>query len=62
MPSGWYIVGRTPAAMYDPRRRFPFLLDAGDRVRFAPIDRAEFDRLAAAAADAGTYEPTAAPP
>ena len=60
MPSGWYIVGRTPAAMYDPRRPFPFLLDAGDRVRFVPIDRAEFDRLAAAAV-AGSYVPTAEP-
>lgn len=53
MPSGWYVVGRTPAAMFDAARDRPFLLEGGDLVTFEPIDRAEFDRLASA----GTLPP-----
>jgi len=41
-PGGWNIIGRTPVKPYDPSRREPFLLKAGDRVRFRPIDSAEF--------------------
>jgi inhibitor of KinA len=43
-PGGWNIIGRTPLRPYDPARHEPFLFKAGDRVRFLPIDRAEFDR------------------
>lgn len=43
-PGGWNIIGRTPLKPYDPARAEPFLFKAGDRVRFFPIDRAEFDR------------------
>jgi inhibitor of KinA len=43
-PGGWNIIGRTPLRPYDPSRDEPFLFKAGDRVRFLPIDRAEFDR------------------
>ena len=35
-PGGWQIIGRTDAVMFDPRRDAPFLLEAGDRVRFVP--------------------------
>jgi KipI family sensor histidine kinase inhibitor len=51
-PGGFWILGRTPLALYDPARAEPILLRAGDRVRFRAIDRAEFDRLAAEAAGA----------
>jgi len=44
-PGGWRIIGRTPVQIYDPARRHPFLLAAGDRVRFRAIDRRHFDRL-----------------
>ena len=44
-PGGWRIIGRTPMQIYDPGRRRPFLLAAGDRVRFRPIDRKQFDQL-----------------
>ena len=37
-PGGWNIVGRCPVRPYDPAREEPFLLRAGDRVRFSPID------------------------
>ena len=47
IPSGWHLLGRTPERMFDLRRAQPFLLGAGDRVRFRPIPAAEYDRLAA---------------
>jgi KipI family sensor histidine kinase inhibitor len=37
-PGGWNIIGRCPLRPYDPLRDEPFLLRAGDRVRFTPID------------------------
>ncbi|MGE5245076.1 MAG: 5-oxoprolinase subunit PxpB [Betaproteobacteria bacterium] len=45
-PGGWQLVGRTPLAPFDAGRPEPFLLKAGDAVRFRPIDRGEYDRLA----------------
>ncbi len=44
-PGGWRIIGRTPLRLFDPERDMPFLVSAGDRVRFDPVDRAEYDRL-----------------
>lgn len=44
-PGGWRLIGRTPLRLFDPARAEPFLVRAGDRVRFAPIDRATYQRL-----------------
>jgi inhibitor of KinA len=44
-PGGWRLIGRTPLRLFDPGRADPFLVHAGDQVRFVPIDRAAFDRL-----------------
>ena len=33
-PGGWRIIGRTSTKVFDPARAHPFLLGAGDRVRF----------------------------
>lgn len=43
MPTGWWIIGRSPTRILrdDPAR--PFLFDIGDTVRFQRISRAEFD-------------------
>ena len=49
-PGGWQLLGRSPVALFDPLHVPPTLLAPGDRVRFVAIDRAEFDRLAAAIA------------
>jgi KipI family sensor histidine kinase inhibitor len=49
-PGGYWILGRTPLRLYDPGGPEPILLRAGDRVRFRPVDRAEFDAIAAAVA------------
>jgi KipI family sensor histidine kinase inhibitor len=37
-PGGWRIIGRTPLSLFDPQHRPMALLQAGDRVRFTPID------------------------
>jgi len=42
---GWSIIGRTPLAVFDAERQEPSLFAAGDRVRFKPISRAEFQKL-----------------
>ena len=44
-PGGWYAIGRTPMPLFDPLKTPAALLTPGDRVRFIPIDRNEFDRL-----------------
>ena len=46
-PGGWNIIGRTPLALFDPRRVPATLLGVGDRVRFVAISREQFDSLAA---------------
>lgn len=49
MPSGWWVIGRSPTAILrdDPAR--PFLFDVGDRVAFHRIDRAAFEAAETAA-------------
>lgn len=44
-PGGYWILGRTPLALYDPGAGEPTLLRAGDRVTFRPISRAEYDAI-----------------
>jgi KipI family sensor histidine kinase inhibitor len=55
-PGGYWLLGRTPLRLYDPEAREPTLLRAGDRVRMRPIDRAQYDVLAAGVA-ARAYTP-----
>jgi len=43
-PGGWNIIGRTPLRLFDLTREPAALLRAGDRVRFMPIRREEFER------------------
>jgi len=44
-PGGWNLIGRTPLKPFDPDRDPPFLLKAGDRVTFDPIDAEAFERV-----------------
>jgi inhibitor of KinA len=55
-PGGFWVLGRTPARLYDPAATDPILLRAGDHVRFRAIERAEYDAIAAQVA-AGTWRP-----
>jgi len=43
-PGGWQLIGRTPVSLFLPDRHPPTLLRAGDRIRFRPISREEYDR------------------
>ncbi len=42
-PGGWNLIGRTPLRIFDATRENASLLEAGDRVRFVPISRKDFD-------------------
>lgn len=46
-PGGWQLIGRTPLKLYDPVRETPIMLQAGDYIRFVPIDRDEYERIRA---------------
>lgn len=54
MPTGWYEIGRTPANMFDASRDPPVFLQAGDHVRFEPVDVATFEHLNKEAATGGS--------
>ncbi|MEO9337651.1 allophanate hydrolase subunit 1 [Mesorhizobium sp. SB112] len=44
MPTGWWIIGRSPTRILDSENATqPFLFDIGDKVRFRRISRAQFD-------------------
>jgi inhibitor of KinA len=60
-PGGFWVLGRTPVRLYDPTAADPILLRAGDHVRFRPVDRGEYDAIAAEV-DAGRYAPWIAGP
>lgn len=49
MPTGWYVVGRTPERLFAPLRDAPFLIAPGDDLRFEPVDAATFRALEARA-------------
>lgn len=43
-PSGWSVIGRTCEQIFDSARLPPALLGPGDRVKFVPISRNEYER------------------
>jgi allophanate hydrolase subunit 1 len=45
-PGGWHLIGRTPIPFFNLRREPPALLRPGDTVKFAPISRETYDRIA----------------
>ncbi|MFC5684358.1 5-oxoprolinase subunit PxpB [Flavobacterium sp. MAHUQ-51] len=42
-PGGWNIIGQTPLKIFDKKRSNPFLLQAGNQVKFVPISVEEFE-------------------
>ncbi|MCC3356309.1 5-oxoprolinase subunit PxpB [Bacillus sp. REN16] len=44
-PGGWNLIGRTPVPLFDPEKPEPFLLKAGDYLRFKPITSAEYKEI-----------------
>lgn len=45
-PGGWQLMGSTPVKTYDPDRAVPILVEAGEYIRFVPVDEAEYKRIA----------------
>lgn len=41
-PGGWQLIGKTPVRPYDPGREIPMLYEAGDYIRFKPINQQTF--------------------
>jgi KipI family sensor histidine kinase inhibitor len=50
-PSGWHLIGRTPALPFEPKRDPIFLFETGDEIRFYPISEAEWRTLTSRAAE-----------
>lgn len=46
-PGGWQIIGRTTESFFDVKKTLPTKLKAGDRIRFKPISKEEFDKVVA---------------
>jgi len=46
-PGGWQLIGRTPVSLYDPYRKEPVLLNAGDYIKFVQIDEKEYKNIEA---------------
>lgn len=44
-PGGWRIIGRTPLKVFCQFRNPAFLYSAGDKIRFVPVTRREFDEF-----------------
>lgn len=44
-PGGWQLIGRTPVKLYTPLSDPPVLLNAGDYVRFVPVNEEEYLRI-----------------
>ena len=44
-PGGWQLMGMTPVKTYDPERAEPILVQAGDYIRFIPVDEEEYLRI-----------------
>jgi inhibitor of KinA len=62
MPTGWWIMGRTPERMFALERDPVFLVGVGDALRFEPVDRSVYEALEARAASGeivATCEPRA---
>jgi len=41
-PGGWQIIGRTPLKLFSPESESPFLIQAGDYLKFYPITEDEY--------------------
>jgi KipI family sensor histidine kinase inhibitor len=55
MPTGWYVVGRTPVQMFSPERAPMVPFQPGDAIRLRAVSLDEFEALAAQ--DAPAAEP-----
>lgn len=54
-PCGWNIIGNTPLVMCDYSKANPFMLKAGQWIKYVPISQSEFDAIRREVS-AGTYK------
>jgi KipI family sensor histidine kinase inhibitor len=55
-PGGWQLLGRTPLKVFNYERSDPFLLSAGDYLKFAPVSKEEYAAIEKAENEGG-YRP-----
>ncbi len=44
-PGGWQIIGRTPIRLFDKQKENPFLLEAGNYIKFVNISKKEYEKI-----------------
>ena len=44
-PGGWQIIGNCPVRMFDPKKKQPCILAAGDQLKFKPITKNEHKEI-----------------
>lgn len=44
-PGGWQLIGRTPLKLYDETVNPPVFIQAGDYIRYVPIDESEYKKI-----------------
>lgn len=44
-PGGWQLIGRSPLEFFSPLKERPFLLKAGDYIKFKSISQEEYDEI-----------------
>jgi KipI family sensor histidine kinase inhibitor len=44
-PGGWQLIGRTPVRLFDPSHKPPVIVEAGDYIKFVPVNRDEYQRI-----------------
>ncbi|KUO70412.1 MAG: allophanate hydrolase [Clostridia bacterium BRH_c25] len=44
-PGGWQLIGRTPVKLYNLKSSIPIILQAGDYIRFTPVEKDEYDNI-----------------
>ena len=54
-PCGWNIIGSTPLTICDYKKEDPFLVHAGEWIRYIPVNKKEYDQIKRAD-EAGTYK------
>lgn len=55
-PGGWHLIGATPIRLFDAQADSPALFRPGDKVRFKPVGRDEYQDIRKAV-DANDFEP-----
>ncbi|MFA5906812.1 MAG: 5-oxoprolinase subunit PxpB [Desulfobacula sp.] len=47
-PGGWQLIGRTPLQLFNPERKPEFIFQAGDTIKFVPVSKDEYEKIAKA--------------